>query len=186
MKLHANAALSMNRRRVLVERVLEQRVELRRALDGVRDAARGDRVLAQELAPVVAQRDLVDPDDGDVDHVAGVADRGQQVPRLLRIGTAALTHVGGGVDDELGSGRRGVDALPRLQVADVRPGAGAPREHAHLVATLTQERDERRAEDPRPAGDEDDADDRAYAVGTAASASCGGVNSRPWSRATGS
>jgi hypothetical protein len=60
----------------------DQLVELRRSQNRVRDAARGHLLLAGELSAVVGERDLVDPDDRDVQQVARLA-RGVQKGRRL-------------------------------------------------------------------------------------------------------
>jgi hypothetical protein len=105
---------------------------------------------------VVAERDLVDTDDRDVEEVADVCAGCEQVARLLRIaGAASVVRVGGGVQHELNPCCRLANSHARAEVA-----AGSPREHAYLVAAGPQEAHRMRAEPAGSASDKDDAHGR--------------------------
>ena len=140
------------------QRHLDQLMELGGAEDRVRPAGGEDRLLAGELALVVAERDPVDADDRDVEQMAGIGGGPQQLLGLGQVGLAAArAGLRRRVDDQLrpGGGRR--DALARAQIALVRACARAPRQHPHLVVAPAQELHDLAAEDAAAAGDEDHA-----------------------------
>jgi hypothetical protein len=78
------------------------------------------------------------------------------VQQMAGLGQVALAprSVGGGMDDQLGSGQRLVQSLACGQVTLVGAGTPAARQDAHVVTPLPQSAHHVPAEDACPACDE--------------------------------
>src|SRR6059036_3251635 len=147
-----------------------ERVPLCRAQDRVRESASLDDLFARELAAVVAERDLVDADDRDVNDVRldpRTLRSIEQPPGAFNVG-AFRVRVGGyaagsarKVSDDIDGADGLVEAVSRGEVAADRSRAGrhdgrpVPGEDSHVQACGHQQRYELGAERSRAASDED-------------------------------
>lgn len=125
-----------------VEELVDEVVELGHPQQGDRQPRGEQHLLGGELRPVVAERDPVDADDGDVDEVpqpvpvhglhqpAGACD--VDLPRIT-------ARIAGGVHDDVrpGQRRRQVEAGGEVAPHPARPGA-PPRHLPHDDAVLPE------------------------------------------------
>lgn len=143
---------------------------LRRAQDRVRESASLDDLFGRELAAVVAERDLVDADDRDVDDVRldPRTSRGiEQPPGAFNVGALRLRVAGDAagfareVSDHVDGGDCLVEAVSRGEVATDRLRTGrhcwrpSPREDSDVQACCHQQRYELGAERSSAACNED-------------------------------
>ena len=136
------------------EHRLDEGVELRRPQDAARQTRLADQALDHDLVPVVAERDVVDPHDGDEHDVSHAGRRGRVEQPAGRVHVALPARAGGQVHHGVSAGDRLGDAVTGEQVPGRQTRPAAPAEGADVVPGRAQAGDGGGAEGAGGAGDQ--------------------------------
>ncbi len=133
-------------------------MELRRAEQGHREPGGEQDLLGRELGAVVAVRDAVDADDGDVDQVPQPrpVDRLHEAPGAGDVDLPGVAAgIAGGMDDHLRPPHRRTEVAAGREIAADSPGAGPSARHPpDRVARRLERFCEALSEATGPTGDE--------------------------------